>query len=46
MDKEWIKKIYAMDTTQPLNEILPFVTRWMDLEGITLNKLDRERQIP
>ena len=29
-------------------EILPFVTTWMDLEGIMLSevKSDRERQIP
>ena len=27
------------------NEILPFATRWMDLEGIMLNEMsDRERQ--
>ena len=26
------------------NEILPFATTWMDLEGIMLNKSDRERQ--
>ena len=25
---------------------MPFVTTWMDLEGIMLNKLDREKQIP
>ena len=28
------------------NEILPFVTAWMDLEGIMLSEIDRERQIP
>ena len=27
------------------NEILPFAAKWMDLEGIVLNKSDRERQI-
>ena len=26
-------------------EILPFVTTYMDLEGIMLNKSDRERQM-
>ena len=25
------------------NEILPFVTMWMDLEGIMLSEIDRER---
>ena len=25
------------------NEILPFVTLWMDLEGIMLSEIDRER---
>lgn len=28
------------------NKILPFVTTWTNLEGIMLNKVDRERQIP
>ena len=27
------------------NEILPFVTTWMDLEGIMLSEIDRKRQI-
>ena len=27
-------------------EILLFATVWMDLEGIMLSKIDRERQIP
>ena len=27
------------------NEILPFAATWMALEGIMLNKSDRERQI-
>ena len=27
------------------NEIMPFVTTWMDLEIIILSKSDRERQI-
>ena len=25
------------------NEILPFVTMWMDLEGIMLSEMDRKR---
>ena len=28
------------------NEILPFVTTWIDLEIVILSKLERERQIP
>ena len=40
---EWIKKmwyIYTMEyyTAIKKNEILPFVTTWMDLEGIMLSK--------
>ena len=27
------------------NEIMPFIATWMDLEIITLHKLNRERQI-
>ena len=35
--EEWIKKMwYTMDYYSPIkkNEILPFATKWMDLEGI------------
>ena len=28
------------------NEILPFARTWMDLEGIMLSEIVRERQIP
>ena len=28
------------------NELLPFTTAWMGLEGIMLRELDRKRQIP
>ena len=28
------------------NEIMPFIATWMDLEIITLHKLNIERQIP
>ena len=39
----WIKKrwyIYTMEYNLAIkkNEILPFVTKWMDLEGITLKE--------
>ena len=45
---EWIKKmwyIYTMEyySTIKKNEILPFVTMWMELEGIILSEI-RERQ--
>ncbi|KAF0885040.1 LORF2 protein, partial [Crocuta crocuta] len=47
---EWIKKmwyIYTMEYYLEIqkNEILPFSTTWMELEGIMLIKLVRERQI-
>ena len=46
---EWIKKmwyIYSMEYYSAIkkNEILPFATTWMELEGIMLSKI-RERQI-
>ena len=47
---EWIKKmwyIYTMEYYSAIkkNEILPFATTWIELEGIMLNELVRERQI-
>ena len=46
---EWIKKmwhIYTMEYYLAIkkNEILPFATMWMELEGIMLSEI-RERQI-
>ena len=46
---EWIKKmwyIYTMEYYSAIkkNEILSFVTMWMELEGIMLSEI-RERQI-
>ncbi|WP_229734726.1 DUF1725 domain-containing protein, partial [Cellulomonas carbonis] len=46
---EWIKKmwyIYTMEYYSAIkkNEILPFATTWMELEGIMLSEI-RERQI-
>ena len=43
---EWIKKhwyIYTMECYLAIkkNEILPFVTAWMDLEGIMLSKISQ-----
>ena len=45
---EWIKKmwhIYTMEYYSAIkkNEILPFATTWMELEGIILSEI-RERQ--
>ena len=46
---DWIKKIQYTYTIKyysaiTKNEILPFITTWIDLEGIKLNEI-RERQI-
>ena len=46
---EWIKKmwdIYTMEYYSAIkkNEILPFATTWMELEGIMLSEI-RKRQI-
>ena len=46
---EWIKKMWYINSMEyysaiEKNEILPFATTWMELEGITLNEI-RERQI-
>ena len=49
--EEWIKKmcyIYTMELYWAIrkNEILPFATTWMDLEGTMLSEMsDRERLI-
>ena len=41
---EWIKKMWSIYTTEyysaiKKNEILPFATTWMELEGIGLSKI-------
>ena len=49
MDKENITHTHThQNMIQPLiqKEILPFVTIWMDLEGIMLSEVSREREIP
>ena len=43
---EWIKElwhIYTMEYYSAIkkNEILPFATAWLDLEGITLNEISQ-----
>ena len=45
---EWIKMmlcIYTMEYYSAIkkNEILPFATTWMELEGIMLNKISRRK---
>ena len=46
MDKEDVAHIYnGILLRHKKNEIMPFAATWMDLEIITLNKSDRERQI-
>jgi len=44
--EEWIKKMwyrYTMEYNSAIkrNEILPFVTTWMDLESIMLSKISQ-----
>ena len=46
---EWIKKmwlIYTMEYYLAMrkNEILPFVARWMELEGIMLSKISQSEK--
>ena len=45
MDKEDVVYIYTMEYYSAIkkNEILPFATTWMELEGIMLSEI-RERQ--
>ena len=45
---EWIKKmwyIYTMEYYSAIkkNEILPFATMWMELEGIMLSKISQRK---
>ena len=43
----WCKSIFIKwNISQPLkkNEILPFVTTWMDLEGIMLNEISEKEK--
>ena len=45
---EWIKKwyIYAIESYSVIkhNEILPFATTWMELEGIILSKISQSEK--
>ena len=45
---EWIKKIWYIYTMEyyssiKKNEILPFATMWMELEGIMLSKISQKQ---
>ena len=45
---EWIKKMWYIYTTEyysaiKKNEILPFATTWMELEGIMLSEISRRK---
>ena len=45
---EWIKKMWYIYTTEyysaiKKNEILPFATRWMELEGIMVNEISQTK---
>ena len=47
---EWIKKMWYIYTMEyysaiKMNEILPFATTWMELEGIMLSEISQRRQI-
>ena len=39
MDKEDVVYIYTMEYYHKKNENLPFVTTWIDLEGIMLSEI-------
>ena len=47
MDKEDVVYIYThtieYHSATKKNEILPFVTTWMDLEGITLSEINQRK---
>lgn len=46
MDKEtWYKYIMEYDAAMRKKEIWPFTSVWIELEGIILNKSDREKQV-
>ncbi|KAF0874587.1 LORF2 protein, partial [Crocuta crocuta] len=46
---EWIKKMWFICTTEYYlamrkNEILPFATTWMELEGVMLSKISQSKK--
>ena len=45
IDGEWIKKMWYMQYYSAIkkNEILPFVTTWMELEGIMLSEISQRK---
>ena len=45
---EWIQKMWYLDTTEyssaiKKNEILPYATTWMELEGIMLSEISQRK---
>ena len=42
---KWIEKIYTMEyySTIKKNEILPFASTWIDLEGIMLSEISQRK---
>ena len=40
---EWIKKIMEYYSAIRKNEILPFATTWMELEGLMLSKISQRK---
>ena len=47
MDKEDVVYIYTMEYYAAIkrNEILPFATMWMEIEGIMLSETSQSRKI-
>ena len=50
LTEEWIKKTWYIYTVEQYsaikqNEIFPFVTTWMDLEGITLSETSQTETV-
>ena len=45
MDKEDVGYTYTMESYSAIkkNEILPFATMWMELEGIMLNEISQRK---
>ena len=44
--EDWIKKIYAMEYYSAIrkDEMLPFVTTWMDLKNVMLSEISQSEK--
>ena len=47
---EWIKKVWCIDSVEYIlaikrNDMLPFATVWMDVEGVMLSEISQKQQI-